>query len=301
MRIAFIPSRDKTSLEHNARQQARTEGQMLSVNTNVGAMIALQYLNKTTSELQVAQSHINSGLKIANAKDNGAVFAIAQNMRGDVAAFHSVSDSLNRAISGIDVGLNAGQAVSDLLVEMKGKAVAASDSALDTASRNALDEDFQSLRDQITNILENAIFNGVNLVDGTSTSLTALVSADGTSTITVGGENMSLGSAIVTVTAGASLATATDAQNLITTITTSLENVNGALARLGSSAKQLNIQHEFIGKLIDTLNAGIGNLVDADLATESAKLQSLQVKQQLGVQALAIANSAPAIALSLFR
>jgi flagellin len=274
---------------------------MLSVNTNVGAMIALQYLNKTTAELQVAQNHVNSGLKIATAKDNGAVFAIAQNMRGDVAAFHSVSDSLNRAISGIDVGLNAGQAVSDLLVEMKGKAVAASDSALDTASRNALNEDFQSLRDQITNILENAIFNGVNLVDGTSTSLTALVSADGTSTITVGGENMSLGSAIVTVTAAASLASATDAQNLITTINTSLENVNAALARMGSSAKQLNIQHEFIGKLIDTLNAGIGNLVDADLATESARLQSLQVKQQLGIQALAIANSAPAIALSLFR
>jgi flagellin len=274
---------------------------MLSVNTNVGAMIALQYLNKTTSELQIAQNHVNSGLKIATAKDNGAIFAIAQNMRGDVAAFHSVSDSLNRAISGIDVGLNAGQAVSDLLVEMKGKAVAASDSALDTASRNALDEDFQSLRDQITNILENAIFNGVNLVDGTSTSLTALVSADGTSTITVGGENMSLGSAIVTVTAAASLSTATAAQNLITTINTSLENVNAALARMGSSAKQLNIQHEFIGKLIDTLNAGIGNLVDADLATESARLQSLQVKQQLGVQALAIANSAPAIALSLFR
>jgi flagellin len=274
---------------------------MLSVNTNVGAMIALQYLNKTTSELQVAQSHINSGLKIANAKDNGAVFAIAQNMRGDVAAFHSVSDSLNRAISGIDVGLNAGQAVSDLLVEMKGKAVAASDSALDTASRNALDEDFQSLRDQITNILENAIFNGVNLVDGTSSSLTALISADGGSTITIDGEDMSLSGSIVTISASASLASASAASTMIGTINTSLENVNAALARLGSSSKQISIQNEFIGKLIDTLNAGIGNLVDADLATESARLQSLQVKQQLGVQALAIANSAPAIALSLFR
>jgi flagellin len=274
---------------------------MLSVNTNVGAMIALQYLNKTTAELQTTQNHINSGLKIANAKDNGAVFAIAQNMRGDVSAFHAVSDSLNRAVSATDVAMNAGQAVSDLLVEMKGKAVAAADASLDTASRDALDEDFASLRDQITNILENAIFNGVNLVDGTSASLTALVSADGTSTITIAGENMSLGSAIVTVTAAASLSTATAAENLITTINTSLENVNAALARLGSSSKQISIQNEFIGKLIDTLNAGIGNLVDADLATESARLQSLQVKQQLGVQALAIANSAPAISLSLFR
>ena len=273
----------------------------LSVNTNVGAMIALQYLNKTTSELFETQNHVNSGLKIATAKDNGAIFAIAQNMRGDVSAFHAVSDSLNRAVSATDVAMNAGQAVSDLLVEMKGKAVAAADASLDTASRNALNEDFMSLRDQITNILENAIFNGVNLVDGTSTSLTALVSADGGSTITIDGENMSLGSGIVTVASTASLSTASAASTMIGTINTSLENVNAALARLGSSSKQISIQNEFIGKLIDTLNAGIGNLVDADLATESAKLQALQVKQQLGVQALAIANSAPAIAISLFR
>ena len=273
----------------------------LSVNTNVGAMIALQYLNKTTSELTATQNHINSGLKIATAKDNGAIFAIAQNMRGDVSAFHAVSDSLNRAVSATDVAMSAGQAVSDLLVEMKGKAVAASDASLDSASRSALDEDFASLRDQVTNILENAIFNGVNLVDGTSSSLTALISADGGSTITIDGEDMSLGGSIVTISTGASLSTASAASTMIGTINTSLENVNAALARLGSSSKQISIQNDFIGKLIDTLNAGIGNLVDADLATESARLQSLQVKQQLGVQALAIANSAPAIALSLFR
>jgi flagellin len=273
----------------------------LSVNTNAGAMIALQYLNKTTSQLTATQNHINSGLKIATAKDNGAVFAIAQNMRGDVSAFHAVSDSLNRAVSSVDVAMNAGQAVSDLLVEMKGKAVAASDPSLDTASRDALAEDFDSLRDQVTNILDNAIFNGVNLVDGTSSSLAALVSADGGSTITIDGEDMSLGGSIVTISAGASLSTAAAASTMITTINESLENVNAALARLGSSSKQISIQNEFIGKLIDTLNEGIGNLVDADLAKESAMLQSLQVKQQLGVQALSIANSAPGIALSLFR
>ena len=272
-----------------------------SVNTNVGAMIALQYLNKTTSDLTATQNHVNSGLKIATAKDNGAVFAIAQNMRGDVSAFHAVSDSLNRAVSAIDVAMSAGQAVSDLLVEMKGKAVAASDASLDSASRNALDEDFASLRDQVSNILDNAIFNGVNLVDGTSSSLTALISADGGSTLTIDGEDMSLGGSNVTISTGASLSTASAASTMIGTINTSLQEVNAALARLGSSSKQISIQNDFIGKLIDALNAGIGNLVDADLATESAKLQSLQVKQQLGVQALAIANSAPAIALSLFR
>ena len=273
----------------------------LSVNTNAGAMLALQYLNKTTSQLTATQNHVNSGLKIASAKDNGAIFAIAQNMRGDVSAFHAVSDSLNRAISATDVAMNAGQAVSDLLVEMKGKAVAAADASLDTASRDALSEDFESLRDQVTNILENATFNGVNLVDGTSSSLTALISADGGSTITIDGEDMSLSGSIVTISTTGTLSTAAAASTMIDTINTSLENVNAALARLGSKSKQISIQNEFIGKLIDTLNAGVGNLVDADLATESAMLQSLQVKQQLGVQALAIANSAPAIALSLFR
>ena len=273
----------------------------LSVNTNTGAMLALQYLNKTTSELQAAQNHINSGLKIATPKDNGAIFAIAQNMRGDVSAFHAVSDSLNRAVSSIDVAMNAGQAVSDLLVEMKGKAVAAADASLDTASRNALSEDFEALRDQVSNILENATFNGVNLVDGTSSSLTALISADGGSTITIAGEDMSISGQIVTISASATLSSASAASTMIDTINTSLENVNAALARLGSKSKQVTIQNEFIGKLIDTLNGGIGNLVDADLATESARLQSLQVKQQLGVQALGIANSAPSIAISLFR
>ena len=273
----------------------------LSVNTNAGAMLALQYLNKTTAELTATQNHVNSGLKIATAKDNGAIFAIAQNMRGDVSAFHAVSDSLNRAVSAVDVAMNAGQAVSDLLVEMKGKAVAAADASLDTASRDALKEDFEALRDQVSNILENATFNGVNLVDGTSSSLTALISADGGSTITIDGEDMSLSGSIVTISTTGTLSSASAASTMIDTINTSLENVNAALARLGSKSKQISIQNEFIGKLIDTLNGGIGNLVDADLATESAKLQSLQVKQQLGVQALAIANSAPAIALSLFR
>jgi flagellin len=274
---------------------------MLSVNTNVGAMVALQYLNKSNSELQTTQNHINSGLKIATARDNGAMFAIAQNMRGDVAAFNSVSDSINRATSVVDVASSAGQAVADLLVEMKAKAVAASDASLDSASRNALNADFKALRDQITNVIKQADFNGINLADGTTASTSAMVSADGASKISVSGENMSLGGSVVTVAAAGHVSTQAAASTMITTVTTSLKNVNAALARLGSAAKKLDIQGDFTASLLDALNTGIGNLVDADLASESARLQSLQVKQQLGVQALAIANSAPAIALSLFR
>jgi len=274
---------------------------MLSVNTNTGAMLALQYLNKTDRDLQIAQAHINTGLKVASAKDDGSTFAIAQNMRGEVAGFNAVADSLNRGVSAIDVAMSAGHTVSDLLIEMKGKAVASADISLDTASRAALNADFVALRAQINTIVQNAAFNGTNLIDGSVSGITALASADGLNKITVLAEDMNLSGTILTMSTLAAISTQTSASAMITTINESLENVNAALARLGSGSKKFAIQKEFISKLIDTLNTGIGNLVDADLATESARLQSLQVKQQLGVQALAIANQQPQIILSLFR
>ena len=273
---------------------------MLSVNTNTGAMVALQYLNQTNSQLMSTQNAINSGLKVASAKDDGATFAIAQNMRGDVAGYSAVTDSLNRATSSVDVALSAGQSISDLLIEMKSKALAASDSSLDTASRAAMNEDFTSLRDQIASVVQNASFNGVNLVDGSLTGgISALASSDGTHKITVGGEDLSLGGSIVSVAATGNISTQSAASTMIPTVEASLNAVDAALATLGSGSKKLSIQTTFVQNLSDTLTTGIGNLVDADMATESALLTSLQTKQQLGVQALAIANQAPSIALKL--
>jgi flagellin len=274
---------------------------MLSVNTNTGALVALQYLNKTNSALSTVQSAINSGLKVASAKDDGSTFAIAQDMRGDVAGYSAVTDSLNRGISSVDVAMSAGQSISDLLIQMKQKAIAASDASMDTASRAALNEDFASYRDQIGTIVSNAVFNGFDLIDGSTTQITALASADGTKKITVSAEDMSLSGSIVTISTAASITSQSAASTMIATIETSLSNVDSALARLSSGAKKFSIQADFVQKLSDTLQGGIGNLVDADMATESAQLQSLQVKQQLGVQALSIANSAPSITLSLFR
>ena len=274
---------------------------MLSVNTNVGAMAALQFLNQTQTELQATQSHINSGLKVANAKDNGAIFAIAQNMRGNIAGYAAVSDSLNRGMSTVDVAISAGQSISDLLNELKGKALAAADGSLDTASRNALDADFTALRDQITTIVQNASFNGTNMVDGSVSTFQALASADGTKKITANGQTLSLSGSIVTLTSTGTISTQGKASAMVATVNASIANVNAALAKLASGVKKFSIQATFVSKLVDTLNAGVGNLVDADMAVESAKLQSLQVKQQLGVQALSIANQAPSITLSLFR
>jgi flagellin len=274
---------------------------MLSVNTNTGAMMALQFLNQTQTELQTTQSHINSGLKVASATDNGAVYAIAQNMRGSVAGYQAVTDSLNRGVSTVDVAISAGQSISDLLNELKTKALAAADVSLDTASRNALNADFTALRDQITTIVQNASFNGTNLVDGSTANFQALASSDGSKKITAAGQTLKLSGAIVTVKTTSTISTLAKASTMVSTLNTSIQNVNAALAKLASGEKKFTIQSTFVSKLVDSLNTGIGNLVDADMATESAKLQSLQVKQQLGVQALSIANSAPSITLSLFR
>lgn len=274
---------------------------MFSVNTNWGAMVALQNLNGTVSQLNQTQAAISTGLKVANAKDNGAVFAIAQNMRGDVAGYQAVTDSLNRGISTLDVALSAGQSISDLLIQMKSKALASSDQSLDTASRTALNNDFTALRDQITSIVSNAVFNGFNLINGTTNQVSALASADGTRRVTQSAQNLSLGGSIVTVAASGNISTQSAASTMVATLDTSLKNVDAALAKLSSGAKKFSIQADFVSKLSDTLTAGIGNLVDANMASESAMLQSLQVKQQLGVQALAIANQAPQITLSLFR
>jgi flagellin len=274
---------------------------MDSINTNVGAMLALQNLNSTSTQLQATQQIISTGLKVASAKDDGATYAIAQSQRATVASLDSVKDSLNRGASVVDVSLSAGDSVTDLLTQMKEKALAASDTSLDTTSRNAMQTDFNSLRDQITSTLANAAFNGINILDGTNTQIAALANASGTATLTVAGENMSLGGSIVTVGTTASFSTATSASNLLTTIDTSIDNVSAALAKLGTASNSLSNHLTFVGKLQDSINAGIGNLVDADMATESSKLQALQTKQQLGVQALSIANQSTSSVLSLFR
>ncbi|MBI1233645.1 MAG: flagellin [Alphaproteobacteria bacterium] len=272
-----------------------------SVNTNAGAMIALQNLNRTNMELEQVQSRINTGLSVAGAKDNGGIYAIAQRMRSEVSGYKAVQDSLNRAVSTVDVALAAGEAISDLIIEMKEKALAAADTSLDAASRTALNEDFKALRDQITTIVSNAEFNGTNLINNSTASITALANADGSNTITVLDENLTLTGSVITIAATASFGTATQADTIASQLGTSLDNVNASLARLGTKSKALEIHSTFVTKLSDALTEGIGNLVDADLARESAKLQSLQVKQQLGIQALSIANQSPQSILSYFR
>lgn len=272
-----------------------------SVNTNPGALVALRNLSATARGLAAVQNRINTGLKVAGARDNGAVYAIAQNLRADLKGMEAVKSSLDRGISSVDVALAAGESISDLLVEMKSKAVGSADTGLDAESRTALKNDFDSLRDQITDIVKNATFNGSNMIENGGISVTAIVNDTGTSVLTVDAQDLSLTGTNITITAASTFATATQAASIVALLESSLSNVNSALARLGTGARSLESQRIFTDKLTDVIEIGIGNLVDADLAKDSALLQSLQVKQQLGIQALGIANQAPQTILGLFQ
>jgi flagellin len=269
-----------------------------SINTNSGAMVALQNLNATNSDLQVTQQRINTGKKVGTAKDNGAIWAIAKTQSSTASSLNAVKDSLQRGQSTIDVALAAGDTVTDLLGKMKEKALAASDTSLNTASFNALKSDFDSLRDQITKAVTNAKFNGVSIADGSTTKLAFLANADG-SQFTVNAKTISL--AGLGLSSTSSFTSASAAKSMIDTVSAALGTATNKLASLGTSSTGLDTHLTFVGKLQDSLDAGVGNLVDADLAKESAKLQSLQTKQQLGIQALSIANQSSSSILSLFR
>ncbi len=274
----------------------------ISVQTNASAIIALQNLNKTSTELQGAQNIISTGLLINTAKDNASVWSIAQGQRADVGALSAVQSSLNRALSIADVAQTAGASISDLLNQIKQKVVAAQDPSLDPTSREAYNTDFQSLLRQVADVVNNANFDGANILNGSLTSnISFLANADATSFITLSNQNLSLGGSIISISATASIMVLTAAQTALTNINSSIKAVNQALGELGAQATAIQNHSIFVSKLSDVLNQGIGNLVDADMAKESAQLQALQAQQQLGVQALSIANSAPQIVLALFK
>jgi flagellin len=273
-----------------------------SVHTNTSAAIALQNLTRTNERLGDVQSRISTGLKVQGAKDNAAIWAIAQQQRADVGALSAVKQSLDRATSIADVALSAGESVSDLLNQLKEKVVAAKDTSLKTQSRELLNADFQALMKAIASAVDNATFDGGNILNGTlSSGIRFLANADASSFVTLSAKDLSLGGTIIELSTSDSLLTLTGATQALTRLDDSITQLNASLGEIGAQAKQIEAHQSFVTKLVDTLESGIGNLVDADLAKESARLQALQVQQQLGAQSLSIANQAPQIILSLFR
>ena len=272
-----------------------------SINTNVGAYLALQNLTMTSLELTSTQNRISTGRKVNTAVDNGSTWAIAQNLRGQSTSLNAVRNSLDRAQSTVDVALAAGGNVSDLLLQMKEKVLAASDQSLDSTSRAALAEDFKVLRDTIKKTVDNAEFVGTNMLKTGGINVRALANVDGTSVITVRAQSLAVGGPNITFTIGSTISTATLASNVLSRLNTSISKVNMTLGVMGAQSKAIGLHLTFVRKLQDSLDGGVGNLVDADMAKESAKLQSLQTKQQLGIQAVSIANQSTSSILSLFR
>ena len=271
--------------------------QGLSILTNAGAMTALQQLNGTNKKLSTTQLRITTGLKVNGPKDDAATYQIATRLRGDIAGTKSVKTALANGEATVNVAISAGKAISDLLIEMKAKIVQANQAGLDSASRTALNNDFKALRDQISTIVATAEFNSTNLIASGATNTSVLSTVDG-SVIDVSAQSMdtsTLGIASLDLTSSAGASTA------LTAIDSAITSVSDKLASLGSTANRIEVQTEFTTSLIDILTAGLGNLVDADMAEEAARLTALQVQQQLGVQSLSIANQAPSIILSLFQ
>jgi flagellin len=283
-----------------------------SVNTNVGALTAVRVLGNNNRSLEAVQNRISSGLKVATAKDNGASYGIAQQQRAEVRAFEAVSQGLGRATSAADVGLAAGDAISDVFVQMREKALAATGATISATSRASYNEDFIALRDQVASIIANASFDSINLIGGPGvgpTDLSFPASTDGIQQMTLPVLDFNLTASPIGMGGppGIYLDVAQDisdpllAQDALDRIVVSMDFINQELSRLGTAAKRIDTHMSFVSRLSDSIVEGIGNIVDANLASDSALLQALQVKQQMSTQALSIANQAPQSLLGLLR
>lgn len=275
---------------------------MSSILTNNSAMVALQTLKSINNDLSKTTSMISTGKEVASAKDNSAMWAISKVMESDVSGFKAVSDSLSLGESTVAVASAGAEQITNLLNEMKEKVVAATGENVDHTKITA---DITQLKEQITSVIAASQFNGTNLLDTAGNAgISVLSSLDRDAGGTVTAANIDVASVdfeanldlttIDTSDAATAEASLTDMETLIQTA------VDGAAA-LGASSSRISDQNDFVGKVSDAIKSGIGTLVDADMEEASARLQALQVQQQLGVQSLSIANQAPQSILSLFR
>jgi flagellin len=279
-----------------------------SVNTNESAMIALQSLDATNSMLNVVQKQVSTGFRVADAVDDGAAYAIAQGIRSTVGALTSANQQLGNSqglLSTTQSGLNH---ISNTMSSMRDVLLKLSDSSVVGADRTNYTAQYTSLLANVQTFIQDANYDGKTLIgnlagsNGTFGRVAVARNESGSSygIATFGGSAM-FGSIGFTAT---QLAGASTVAALITATGTFLNQFNAvtsALNTVGSETNYVNNQISYNGDKIDSLNSGIGSLVDADLAKESAQLQSLQIRQQLGTQSLSIANQAPAALLNLFK
>ncbi|MEI9890183.1 MAG: flagellin [Caulobacteraceae bacterium] len=225
----------------------------ISVQNNSAALTALQNLNRTNDQMAQVQQEISTTLAVAEPKDNPSVWATAQGQKIDVDGLASVTQSLNRASSISDVALSAGQTVMDLLNQLKQEALSAQDTQLDSTARQSLNTDFAGVLKRITTTLQNASFDGANLLDGSGGNLRFLASADATQSVTLPAKNLSLGGGIITLGATASITTAQAASAMMAQIDASIANVTSALADIGDQSKLISAHSTLVQNLSSVL------------------------------------------------
>ena len=275
-----------------------------SLLTNTSAQVALQNLRSVNRDLAAVQNEVSTGQSVSNARDNAAIYAVSQVIEADVRGFESISETLNLGESTVAVARTGAEQITDLLQDIRGLVVSAQEENVD---RTAIQAGITENINQITSIVSSAQFNGLNLLETGAADVNILASlgrdatgAATTSTITITAQDLdtAAGGGLEAV-AGIDVDVA-DPSGALAVIDTGIQTAIDAAAAFGAVERRLEIQDEFVSTLIDNLRAGAGALTDADLEAASARLQSLQVQQQLGVQALSIANQAPQVLLGLF-
>lgn len=268
-----------------------------SVNTNVAALVALRNLNATNSALAITQDRVSTGLKVIGAKDDASNFAIAQGIRSEIKAIQAVQQGLANGKGVASVGISGATEISNLLADIKKKIIEGLNPANTSEQQAILNEDYDELVGQILNFVQNAEFNGQNILESGAINL-GVIADTGGGTLTLRAQDLE-GTVFSTLNAQ-NLANTTAASVSLTVVNTAISTVNTALGQLGADNRALEFQDNFLTSISDATEEGLGSIVDADLAKESARLQALQVKQQLGIQALSIANASPQVLLGLF-
>ena len=268
-----------------------------SIHTNNSALIALQGLNRVNESLGSVTKRVNTGYKVNDALDDGAAFAVAQGLRGDIKAIDAVTGQLQNAQGLIAVANEAGTKISDALGRLKGVVAVLSNDNLTTDARTQYQNQFTAIKSEIDGYISNASFNGQNLLNTTTAVKVVSNVSGGQLTVTAFNLSSTVSSAVGTAPASATAATAL----LTAGFASATAAIGTALSSYGTANTQLNNQVSYLKAVSDATEIGLGAIVDADLAKESAKLQSLQISQQLATQTLGIANQQPSILLGLFR
>lgn len=279
----------------------------LSIRTNPESLAALRNLNAAGSRVAEISAQVSTGLKVRGAKDDASNFAIAQGLRSDVRAINAVVQGLNNAKGIAKVGLAGATALSDLMTDIRQKITEGANEGNTAQQQEILQNDYAEMVAQMRQILENSEFNGVNilievaipfnLAVGTVRDVDVLSNLEG-GTLRLDGQRLDVTYARL---ANEDISSPANALAALSVFETEEENVATALGSLGADLRALNLQVSQIQSTLDATEEGLGNIVDADMARASAELTAAQVRQQLSVQTLGIANNAPQIALGLFQ